>query len=123
MLAESTLRCGLQVPIRMQGGRSVGVRGSEAAPMFASEEREGKQTQMPRPAEAARQIAMPLATAEAGAPAAWMEEDAIARPAEDEVGQAEEMPETDWRRCGASAPKRPVQSPRWIRRPATRLQR
>jgi cell division protein FtsZ len=97
MLAESTLPgADYQVPIRMQGGRSVGVRGSEAAPMFASEEREGKQTQMPRPAEAARQIAMPLATAEAGAPAAWMEEDAIARPAEDEVGQAEEMPETDW---------------------------
>jgi len=94
MLAESTLPgADYQVPIRMQSGaqngRSAGARASETAPMFASEEREGRQ--MARPVEAAQQIAMPLTKAEAAAP---VDEDALA--CETEAQQAEEMPETDW---------------------------
>jgi cell division protein FtsZ len=57
MLAESTMPgADYQVPIRSHSaaGRSLGARGEDAMPRFASEEREARQVERPRPAPAAK---------------------------------------------------------------------
>jgi cell division protein FtsZ len=95
MLAESTLPgADYQVPIRMQSGaqngRSAGVRASETAPMFASEEQESKHSLMQRAIRTAQHNAALLRGDLDGS----AEEDALAGEAEER--QADEMPETDW---------------------------
>jgi cell division protein FtsZ len=96
MLAESTLPgADYQVPIRMQSGRSLGARASETAPMFASEEREGKHSLMQRAIQAAQHNAAILRGDLDGS----AEEDAVERTAAERTEAVErraEMEEQDW---------------------------